>query len=270
MDVALESGAEIVLSGIGGDDLFDGDPRYFADQVLRGEISSAVFGAMRLEGYTSAATKRRRLWDFLARSLLGHIEPSASQRLRRRRHNARRWPWAGPKLRAFLESRPATRRGFQRDPSERFAHLASAPYLTDISDARGQLEVETGLTRVDPFLDDHLGEFVFRLPPELLLYGDRLRGLFREAMRGLLPESIRLRTTKADFEPALTEIVAAAGGFSCLDDLVEMTELGRLGLVNPLRFKEEFCALIADPGWGPRWSSLWPALSAEAFARGLS
>ncbi len=41
------------------------------------------------------------------------------------------------------------------------------------------------------------------LPGDQVSVGGVFRGLFREAMRGILPEPIRLRRSKADFLPAV-------------------------------------------------------------------
>ncbi len=50
-----------------------------------------------------------------------------------------------------------------------------------------------------PFLDQDLVELVLSLPPEAIVRDGWSRWIFREAMRGVLPESIRLRRKKIGF-----------------------------------------------------------------------
>jgi asparagine synthase (glutamine-hydrolysing) len=50
-----------------------------------------------------------------------------------------------------------------------------------------------------PFLDHRLVELAFRLPPETKVRGADTKRLLREAMKGVLPELIRLRRDKLGF-----------------------------------------------------------------------
>lgn len=50
-----------------------------------------------------------------------------------------------------------------------------------------------------PFLDQDLVELVLSLPPEAIVRDGWSRSIFREAMRGILPEKIRLRRKKIGF-----------------------------------------------------------------------
>jgi asparagine synthase (glutamine-hydrolysing) len=52
-----------------------------------------------------------------------------------------------------------------------------------------------------PFLDYRLVEFLFRLPADHKINGARTKHVLREAMTGVLPESIRTRKDKLGFKP---------------------------------------------------------------------
>jgi asparagine synthase (glutamine-hydrolysing) len=52
-----------------------------------------------------------------------------------------------------------------------------------------------------PFCDHRIAEFVFRLPPHLLMGEVQTKRLIRESMRGILPEPIRVRWNKQGFRP---------------------------------------------------------------------
>jgi asparagine synthase (glutamine-hydrolysing) len=52
-----------------------------------------------------------------------------------------------------------------------------------------------------PFCDHRIAEFVFRLPPHLLMGEAQTKRLLRESMRGILPVGIRERWNKQGFRP---------------------------------------------------------------------
>lgn len=52
-----------------------------------------------------------------------------------------------------------------------------------------------------PFCDHRIAEFVFSLPPHLLMGETQTKRLLRESMRGILPEAIRTRWNKQGFRP---------------------------------------------------------------------
>lgn len=60
-----------------------------------------------------------------------------------------------------------------------------------------------GVERSLPLFDQDLIEFVASIPGEVLNRGGEPRALFRQTLRGVLPESIRMRRSKADFGPAV-------------------------------------------------------------------
>jgi hypothetical protein len=92
-----------------------------------------------------------------------------------------------------------------------------------------------------------------------------MRGLLREAMRGLVPDRVRLRPDKAYFETALADLFRAIRHEPWLDDLLSMRELAGLGLVEPKPFRAELDRMVRENDW----FSLWPPIAVEAFLRGL-
>lgn len=262
-----EHGAEVVLTGAGGDELLDGDPRALAGLVRAGRPKEALRAARALRGFE---WQPRSLFGWLLRPLFVERVPRAIRLWRARR--ARPWipEWSGPALRAAgersreralarLDERLSRRATQERAPSEIY-RVFHAWY-------RHQMEVATGAARRDPYLDRRLVAFVHGLPPEWLLVGDIRRGLFREAMRGLLPESLRMREDKASFEPAMFRWVESVGGFESFRHLVSMEHLASLGLVEPSKVAPAFEELARNPITTYGWGSVWPALSVEAFLR---
>jgi asparagine synthase (glutamine-hydrolysing) len=269
LEAARARGAEVVLTGIGGDDAYEGDPRLFAEEARRGHLFRAVSSAARLRTFYRP-TAWGRVRDFVLRPLVTPWIPAGARRARLRALARRRLPW-GTAAALHIVEREST---FLAPPpaetgEEHIARLAVAQHLADPVDARASVEGATGCLVRDPLFAPELMELVASIPPRLLLYGDQLRGLFRQALRGLVPDPVRLRTDKASFEPALTEMLAAAGGLEAFRDLATARELARLGLVESIEFERVFRSRAGAAG-GPSWSSwseLWPVLALEEFAR---
>jgi asparagine synthase (glutamine-hydrolysing) len=266
---ARRRGATVLLSGAGGDDVVDGNPTLLSELARRGRPFEAVLKAVLLRGpYMGGPGWRVR--QYVARPLIRGATPIGIRRSRYRRALQASYPWAGARLGRYLdevaETPPGPPPGIASTPAARFEALARPPYLFRACLGREQEEALAGCARRDPFFDDDFMRTVARLPPLTLLHGDFRRGLMREAMRGLLPDEIRWRKTKAVMEPALRQMVEAAGGFRTLDNLADVRMLAELGIAEPRAFRRSFDQLVRDPDRGP-WIRIWPALAAEAFLR---
>ena len=107
-------------------------------------------------------------------------------------------------------TRPFQRRAFERSAWIRRPALQSeqvrecyetvlwASRLNAVEQAN-KLSAARGLNSAHPFLDRDLVQFMMAIPGEIVSWQGAAKGLFREAMRGVLPESIRVRDWKADF-----------------------------------------------------------------------
>jgi asparagine synthetase B (glutamine-hydrolysing) len=267
---ARAHGAERVLCGGGADELFGGSPQALAEVAWRGHPVRAIRAASRLSGF---GQPRVRAWTWVLRPLLGRALPTKVRGWRDRR-DARFAPpaWAGPVLRSFFdEQRRVAGVHVRRPPrteAERFAAIRDDPSRIVLAWVRHQ---EAHAARVDlwwPYLDLELARAVAALHPDYLLFGDRWRGLLRASIRDLVPDSLRERTDKASFEPAMRRFVDAAGGLESLRPLASMRELASLGVVDPAAFAVAFDRFVAAPHEGEHWVTEWPALAVEAFLRG--
>jgi asparagine synthase (glutamine-hydrolysing) len=255
-------GADVLMGGVGGDDVLDGDEGMFAERVLRGELG-AVVDAM-TQRVTWTRSTPAKILDLIVRPVLRRSVPPSVLAWHRRRWQRGReaWAWAGPRLRDQLA--PHLEAAECDDWLER---MAVDQNCVDYSDARGQTELACGLPWVDPYLDPTFVSFLATLPPEELLYGRRQRGLFREAMKGLLPESLRLRPDKASFEPLGDEMFAAVGGLPAFATLLTMEATADLGLVRPAPFRRTFERVVRKEATRRGWLEVWPMLAVECFLR---
>lgn len=267
---ARAHGAEMVLSGENGDALFDGIPHALADLTRTGRWYEAVRSASVLRGFD--APNGERIFGWAIRPAIARVAPPSLRRWRARRSRPPVPAWAGPLTRASIEESWARKLA---ELDVRFATGASEdPWPTEqgrvwIAWYRHQQEHASGIERSDPYLDRELVDWVHALPPVWLLEGNVRRGLFREAIRGFVPESLRMREDKASFEPAMFRFVETIGGFESLRGYARVPRLADLGLVEPKPFEKAFDELARAPIGSWQWSNVWPALSAEAFlARG--
>ena len=146
--------------------------------------------------------------------------------------------------------------------------LAYSTVLASIADDYGNIEAHVGTAVEHLFFDSELAVFIASIPSDVVLAGDWLRGVLREAFRDEWPLAIRTRPDKGDFEPAFAAYLEALRVSGELDRLAEMRALGDLGIVEPKRFREAF-GQFENVGPGD-WIRFWPALAVEAFASGLS
>lgn len=257
---AVRGGAEALFTGSAGDPVTGGDLSLYSEGVFGLRLLPALWGAARLQTMWPSSPSSRAL-DLVLRPAMRRVAPRSwlSRKRARRLCKGRQWAWAGPSLRAFLiHAEP------ERPQESWYCSMARSGQLLRIADLRGQFERKSGLVEHSPYLDAKLIEFVASVPREMRFWGHSERGLFREAMRGLLPESVRMRPDKASLEPMVSEVGSAAHGSGALTSLMNMEALGDLGLVQPVAFRSALTKAIAERD-GEAWGYAWPALSAEAF-----
>jgi asparagine synthase (glutamine-hydrolysing) len=267
--------AQAILAGHGGDLVFGGDVS-FAPQLLAGHPLRALHNAMRLQVSWRASWHERLLWA--ARPLVAPLLPRAFL-IARRRRSARR-PWMTQRLVDSIEAplRATVDRRPPRSPAEKMAAFCSLPAFQALTVSWGQLASVTGAAPVDVYRDAELLRFLAHVDPATLQHGHRYRGLYREAMRGRIPEPVRLRADKAAPVPLVAATAAAPEARAALRGLATGDELAARGLVDRNVFRETAAAWSAtlngqasgraaeDWDW-PRWCQVWAALATECFLR---
>jgi asparagine synthase (glutamine-hydrolysing) len=224
-----DRGARTLLTGHWGDQLLV-DEAYLVDLVTRGSWTVAWahlarLGAARDDGVTGV---RSRLFAGIAKAT---IPNAVLQAYRRRRAHA----FGDAHPLASIYAAPFRRRAkvarahaSSRVPDGGTAH-ARATYRTARSryhvlcmEWNNKMAAMHGMDAAFPFLDRDLIALVMSLPGDLVMHGGEPKALLREAMRGVLPEAIRVRTTKADFSQEANREAARD-----YDTLVECLRAGR-------------------------------------------
>jgi asparagine synthase (glutamine-hydrolysing) len=258
-------GADVLLTGLGGDEILGGFVAEYASHARRAGVLRAALRASRAV-VPWPSSRRERVRGVLGGFLRPYL-PRALLRARARRQW--RLPWAGPRLRALL-ARIEAPDGATDRADQRLRHHTLGPFVPEVGELVARTELASGMARAEPLLDPLLVEHVARLPPLALWHGDQHRGLFREAMRGWVPESLRMRPDKAWFDRAFAAALGAAGGFPAFAELASFEGLADLGLVEPRPARVVLAPIEhgdTRPDADIDWMTGWALLSAEAFVR---
>jgi asparagine synthase (glutamine-hydrolysing) len=208
MRAAKETGVKVMLDGQGGDEVFGGYAK-FRYAYLASLLRAGRVGTMAQEAWASLLQRDayildiRRGYRYLPpglRSLLG-VDSLLQQVLRAD------WQTA-----VGSESTPATRwwrnaAGASGENSRSIVQTAQIEdILVDTLPLILRMEDRSSMAfsieaRV-PLLDHHLVEFGLSLPDHQKIQGGFSKFAVREATRGLMPESVRLRRTKLGFAGA--------------------------------------------------------------------
>ncbi len=204
-EAARSAGCRVLLSGQYGDELFGGGHYWAADMLLERRLPE-LFRLWRANG--EHVSWRRDLFHYGLRQL---VPAGLKHGLRKvKLHPVHHNPALHPKFaqRVGLQERPRDdpRRRRFTPPAQwfRLSMLSDGAWPSLMSDGRGFYN-RYGLESESPYFDRRLVELAMALPADQLGRPWRGRWIQRNAMHGLLPESICERPFKTDFE-VLTRI----------------------------------------------------------------
>ncbi|HYV98866.1 MAG TPA: asparagine synthase (glutamine-hydrolyzing) [Gemmatimonadaceae bacterium] len=199
--LAAEHGVTVLLDGQGSDEVLGGYEQYFARYV---DALRATGDTERLRRELPAIRERYPLALAPARRAIRDRIPFAL------RHRAA----------ARFQRGTNVLFGLNRDVATQINHVNALPRLPGFNPLTNALVQDsfgrflTTLLRYGdrnsmahsrevrlPFCDHRIAEFVFRLPPHLLMGEVQTKRLLRESLRGILPEGIRTRWNKQGFRP---------------------------------------------------------------------
>lgn len=205
----VADGCRVWINGEGGDEWLGGRPFHYSEQLMAGDLAGAArsFGADRV-----AFGWRTALWRLYRYGLAPHA-PAVLRRMRRQRM-ARRGPnqfdsayWLDPSLDRMLAD---MRTEPDLSPALAYTNIARRAMYMELKDpfdniARDLVErqcAQLGYQPRSPMFARRFIEFAFSTPERTRLRGDQRKFTHVGAMKGLLPESVRTRKTKADFSLA--------------------------------------------------------------------
>ena len=267
LERAAADGVDVLLDGEGGDEVFGCSPPLLADLLRRGRLIALREQTRRVPGMGDEPERRkikRALWRY---AVLPTLPPTLHDAARRARGREQRpAPWLAERLRAMLDDARRDEWKRRRGPRWWAALVDATGPRSDALGAADQFRREArdaGLRLAHPWRDAELIDFVLRLPPALAFDPHLDRALAREAMRGLVPDRVRLDDTKPYFNDPLADALTGPDRL-VLGELVTAPELAPY--VRPERLAE-----LLDPRRGPGWSlDAWRVAAAAAWLRAHS
>jgi hypothetical protein len=226
-------GADVLLTGLGGDEMLHGGPAVvYAERLLSGDLSvvSELIRAATTLGMPRRSLLKGRLLFPVVKTLLS---PAARWwRLRR----------AASRLPAWVDTDADTLRRILRTylmPERVGFRYGSRRHAWDLLSGHGGLlavdsyrmeGIRAGVDVRHPFYDVRLCRFVFGIPPALLHRQGLSKWLARFAAAGILPHSLCWRTRYPDFEA-----LCASAWNAHRDQIVTVLERMPAGAVPLLR-----------------------------------
>jgi asparagine synthase (glutamine-hydrolysing) len=241
--VVQRAGGRALLTGFAGDELLTGNTLFFADWVVHGRIWPAVREMARW-----TAIGRVSFWQIAHENVVMPLLPLSIRRPKSVNHGAL-LPWLTDSVarRYDIRSRVAAAAAL----SGRIGNLYHSSVLTNVRAISRALDDGVAGETFDihyPFLYRPLVEYVLTLPPELCARPQQRKWVLREAMRGILPESVRTRIGKGSTSDILARSLARQR--EVLQPLVTSPILADLGIIDATQLRAAFDAapLTADTG----------------------
>jgi asparagine synthase (glutamine-hydrolysing) len=253
--LAASNGCRVMLTGVWGNAFLEGSTAHLADSLRGGRLVEAIRSArsdcavLHDAGLGSALFNggvrplvptpiRRALSPLIRRAIVPKFVPAAFARRVGLRDRLRVPQWL-PRYPTFAQ------RGVYG--SALSAWNVHAGEITE----RGAAAL--GIEERHPFTDRRLVEFCLALPEEQRWQGTTLKYVLREAMRGLLPESVRVKAEQPDLSFLHMEALGAAGGERIFGNL----RIAERGWVDPgpaLDMYRRAVTLLAEGN--PRYAEL--------------
>jgi asparagine synthase (glutamine-hydrolysing) len=262
--IVRQAGGRVLLTGLGGDELFSGTMLFFADWIAQGRVSDAVREMAR-----RAALGRVSFWELAYRNALLPMLPGVARaRLVHDQDQVPRIPWVEPvamRRSGLMRRRAITTEAYCGEFGRKYQHCVA--WMADAIENHyhGGI-IANSLELRHPMLYRPLVEFALGLPPELRARPHAHRWVLRQAMEGILPDPVRTRVGK----PGTGEFLAWSlrRDLARLAPLIHDPILADLGIVEPGKLQAEFDAASrgerkADNLCGP----LLNTLAVEAWLR---
>ena len=128
-----------------------------------------------------------------------------------------------------------------------------------------RLHARAGVAFADPWSDRRLAEFVIASPQWVVQRMVEPKRLAREALRGVMPEAVRVGARKISPEP-LFDLALRERAVGAVEALLDDPMAAQLGFVDAARLRSHYTAYRAGEALDP---TFWWALSLEMWLRSV-
>jgi asparagine synthase (glutamine-hydrolysing) len=201
MKAAKENGITILLDGQGGDELFAGYQTFYTSMLLDHLLHFRLQGFLReFSSLGNSATSAGIFARSLAKISMDKCLPGALKNIIAARYR--------PELNYFTSTARRSHAGllnlageFSSKPlNELLDRYFTGYYLKNLLRWEDRCSMQYSVESRTPFSDDiNLIEYVFSIPGAYKIHKGWSKALFRDAMKGILPEEIRTRRDKLGF-----------------------------------------------------------------------
>ncbi len=201
--MAKENGSRVILWGYGADELLTGDTVHCADLLRQRQFLKLLRQFRHDVAVYHHLETNVTFEDALRWCLLPLVPRAIKSRIKR----SLEWnvpDWIAPGFSKAIRlqdrlSRCDARPVFPTQVQQGMYGTLVSAYRTITHELDNQFEAHHGMEGRSPFCDRRIIEFSFAIPEEQRWRNDQTKYVLRQAMRGMIPDSIRLRRTKGDF-----------------------------------------------------------------------
>jgi asparagine synthase (glutamine-hydrolysing) len=238
---ARANGIKVMLDGQGADELLGGYEMYAGARLASLVRQERWNEALQFWRQASRFPRKNKLWQYLGQFLM----PAAMQSGLRSLVGREYWPaWLNQTW--FQERGVTVQTHFHnqenlRETLHRTLWKTSLPMLLRYEDRNSMAySIESRV----PFLTPQLAEFVLSLPESFIIAPNGTsKAIFREAMRGIVPDAILQRRDKIGFEtPEKQWLCGDLRGW--VERVLDGKEVATIGALNTPALKQEWRAVL--------------------------
>jgi asparagine synthase (glutamine-hydrolysing) len=234
-DAVGAGGGRVLLSGEGADHYLTGNLYFLADWISDGDTLRALRSLSAWAGLLKTS-----LWRLGFKYALVPLLPTAGQRLLIPAHRLPPWLRADRSVRAWLAD-PSRRK--VRSSGQTCSRYAEA-IAHSISTLQPHIDNEIVGSHVEmrfPFLYRPLVEWSLGLAPEMRSRARERKWILRQAMRGIVPELVRNRSSKGSITGRFVWSITHEA--ERLNAMLQNPILGQLGIVDTDRLRTSVTAI---------------------------
>jgi asparagine synthase (glutamine-hydrolysing) len=259
---ARAKGIRVLLSGTGSDEWMSGSPHAYTD-LLRAGHWRKLWRRVREDSSRMPNADDRNAADFFLRYALWPLMPLALRKFIRSLRGR-------PIVPEFINPEFARRIGLadrlQAEPRRPYGmtfgqfvlyESFNSGWVAHGVDIFDRSTARFGVEERHPFHDRRLYEFLMAIPDEQRARDFRRKYILRNAMRGLVPDSVLARRDKADFSILFIQALERMGG----EHLFDTMAIESAGWVNRAKFQQTY----RDRSENYIESNIWPLWTAFAL-----